>query len=146
VSIFIESISKTSEPCRLLLAVRVDSEATRVHQAEYDDSNEGFKSCMVEQELFMRLSNLAHERYCNCAIYQMEMMGTVGAFVQAKPIPEFPIELGTTKFGLRRPGKLKICFDRLRSPFYHAWGMWKYRRLRRENKLRYGTAKKDSKA
>jgi hypothetical protein len=145
-SVFIESISKTSESRRLLLAVRVDSEATRIYQAEYDDSKEGFKSCTVEQELFMRLSNLAHKRYCNCAIYQMEMMGIVAAFVQAKTIPEFPIELGTTKFGLRRPSKLKICFDRLRSPFYRAWGMWKCRHLRRENKLRYGTGKKDSNA
>ena len=141
-NVFVESISRNNDSRRLLLGVRFGSEAVKIYQAEYDDSSQpGFSGCTVDQELFMRLSRLAHERYCNCALYHMEIMGVIGAFVQGKAVPKFPIELGTTSFGFRRPGVLKIWFDRARLPFYRVWSWWKCRHIRRENKLKYGTAK-----
>jgi hypothetical protein len=71
----------------------------------------------------MQLSDLALRRYCNCAIYQMELIGIIGAFLSNQSIPDMPIELGTTTFGIKRPSRIKIFVDRLKRPFL-LWWYW----------------------
>lgn len=78
-------------------------ESPRQFLGECDRSDEKFTFCTVEEELFMRLSDLAARRYCNCAIYQFELMGIIKASLSDEPLPPFPIELGTTALGARDP-------------------------------------------
>lgn len=133
-------MTREAEPGRVRMSVQFGNEPAKSYLGDYDGSDPKFVWSNVEQELFMRLSDLAMKRFCNCAIYQMELMGIIGAFVSGKSIPAFPIELGTTSFGMPRPSNARIFFDRMRGPFYRAWYWWKYRHIRKENLLKYGNA------
>ena len=134
--VLLESIEKEPESGRVRLMIRVGDESAKMFRAQLHDPN----SCSTDHELFMRLSDLAVKRYCNCAIYQFELMGIIKAFLSEEILPPFPIELGTTAFGLRRPSEVKVFFDRMRRPFYIMWSWWKSRHIRRENLLKYGKA------
>ena len=136
--VFLTALEHEPEPGRVRMRVRMGDEAERVFSAEYDRADETHKFCSVEDELFMRLSGLATERYCNCTLYQMELMEILGAFVEGREIPLLPIELGTTEFGFKRPSAVRIGIDRLRRPFLSAWYWWRWRRVRRENLKKYG--------
>lgn len=138
--VMIQNMTKEPEKARVRMIVQFGNEPPKKFLGDYDGSNEKYKFCNVEQELFMRLSDLAAKKYCNCGIYQMELMGIIGAFVSGQTIPRFPIELGTTRFGLPRPSGARILFNRFRRPFYSAWYSWKWRHIRRENLLKYGKA------
>lgn len=138
--VLLTSLDKEPEPGRVRMNVKIGDEPERTFLGDYDGSDEKYKFCTVEEELFMRLSDLALARYCNCAIYQMELMGIIGAFVEGKGIPPLPIELGTTGFGFKRPSAARIVFDRLRRPFLLAWYWWKWRHERRGNLEKYGSA------
>ncbi len=138
--IFLHRIVREPELNRVRLTVRVGDSPLKDYLADYDNSDPTYKHCNVEQELFMQLSDLAIQRYCNCAIYQMELMGIVGAFISNQSIPDMPIELGTTTFGMKRPSRLKIFVDRLRRPFLLWWYWWKFRKIRKENSIKYGNA------
>lgn len=132
--VILQNVTKETEINRVRMTVQFGEEPPKSFLGDYDGTDQRFVLCNVEQELFMRLSDLAQKRYCNCAIYQFELMGIIKAFLSDKPLPEFPIELGTTSFGLKRPTPVGIFFDRLRSPFYIALLWWKYRHIRRENR------------
>jgi hypothetical protein len=119
--------------------VRVGEEPAKSFLAQLHDAN----TCTVEHELFMRLSVLADKRFCNCAIYQFELMDIIKAFLSDRNIPPFPIELGTTEFGMPRPSPTRILINRLRRPFTSRWLWWKARHIRRENLLKYGKAAKE---
>lgn len=121
------------------MRVKIGDEPEKAFLGDYDGSNEKSVFCNIEEELFMRLSDLAVARYCNCGIYQMELMGIIGAFVEGKDLPPLPIELGTTEFGFRRPSAARIAFARLRRPFLNAWYWWKWRHERRANREEYGS-------
>lgn len=125
------------------MSVQFGEETPKQFLGEYDGSDEKYKFCTIEQELFMRLSDLAAKKYCNCAIYQLELMGIITAFLSDKSLPPFPIELGTTSFGMQRPTAAKIFLRRLIRPFYKAWLWWTLRHIRRENLLKYGKAAKE---
>jgi hypothetical protein len=135
--VVLQSLAGESEKGRVRMTVQFGDESSKQFLGAFDGSDEKVTSCFVEQELFMRLSNLAAERYCNCAIYQLELMGIIKAFLSGERLPSFPIELGTTSFGVRRPTATRIFVDRLRRPFYGAWLWWRLRRMRRENSLKY---------
>ena len=122
------------------MTIQFEGEPPKQFLGEYDGSDAKFTSCIVEQELFMRLSNSAAKKYCNCAIYQMELADIIGAFVSGRHVPPFPIELGTTDFGFKRPSRAKVFFARLRMPVYLAWYRWKCRHIRKENLLKYAKA------
>ena len=139
--ILLTSIAHDPEPGRVRMHVKVGDEPEKIFLGDYDGSDGKCKLCSVEKELFMRLSDLSSKRYCNCALYQMELMGIIGAFVEGRDHPPLPIELGTTGFGMKRPSAAKIAVDRLRRPFVSAWYWWKWRHIRRENLKQYGTAK-----
>jgi hypothetical protein len=138
--ILLHNMTREPEAGRVRMSVQFGDEPVKSYFGDYEGSDPKFVWSNVAQELFMRLSDLAVKRYCNCAIYQIELMGIIGAFVSSKSIPAFPIELGTTSFGMSRPSNTKIFCDRVRRPFYRAWGWWKYRHIRRENLLKYGKA------
>ena len=121
------------------MTVQFGDESPREFLGEYDESDK-FSFCIVEQELFMRLSDLAAKRFCNCAIYQIELGCIIKAFISVEKLPPFPIELGTTGFGMPRPTSATIFVNRLRGPFVRAWLWWKLRHIRRENLLKYGKA------
>ncbi|HQR43096.1 MAG TPA: hypothetical protein PLX97_10445, partial [Gemmatales bacterium] len=44
----------------------------------------------------------------------MELQGILGAVHKGEPIPPLPIELGTTSFGLKRPGLLQIALNKIK--------------------------------
>jgi hypothetical protein len=138
--VLLHNINREPEAYRVRMNVQFGDEPIKSYLGDYDGSDAKFVSCSVEEELFMRLSDLAVKRYCNCAIYQMELVGIVGAFVAGKAIPAFPIELGTTNFGMPRPSQKKIFIGRLRRPFLLALYWWKYRHIRRENLLKQGSS------
>jgi hypothetical protein len=131
--VLLESIASELENGQVRMSVRIGDEPAKVFLGQYSDP----PSCSIEYGLFMRLSDLALERYCNCTIYQIELMGIMKAFLANEALPTFPIELGTTGFGLRRPTATKIFFDRLWAPFYVVWLRWKWRHIRQENLLKY---------
>jgi hypothetical protein len=141
--VILQNATREPEKGRIRMTVQFGDEPPKQFLGEYDGSDKKFAFCNVEQELFMRLSDLAAKRYCNCAIYQLELMGIIKAFLAGESLPPFPIELGTTGFGMRRPTATRIFFDRLRRPFYSAWLWWKYRHIRRENLLKYGKTTKE---
>ena len=136
--VVLHNMIKEPERGRVRMTIQFGDEPPKQFLGDYDGSDEKYKFSNVEHELFMRLSDLAVKKCCNCAIYQMELMGIIGAFVSGHPIPQFPIELGTTDFGLPRPSGIRIFFNRLSRPFYNAWYWWKVRHIRRENLLKYG--------
>jgi hypothetical protein len=138
--VVLQSLTREPEKGRVRMTVQFGDESPKQFLGEYDGSDEKFTFCNVEQELFMRLSDLAAKRYCNCAIYQFELMGIIKALLSDEPLPPFPIELGTTGFGMQRPTATQIFFRRLRRQFYSAWLWWKCRHIRRENLLKYGKA------
>lgn len=109
--VVLHNIRRLAERGMLELLVSVGNEAPKSFTASYDDSDHECRVCNMEEELFMRLSDLAVRRYGHCGIYQMELMDIVGAFMRSEPHPPFPIELGTTSFGLRRPGPLRIIWN-----------------------------------
>jgi hypothetical protein len=137
--VLLESIAREPESGRVSMSVRVGDEAAKVFLAQLHDPH----SCTTEHELFMRLSDLAAKRYCNCAIYQFELMDIIKAFLAVESLPSFPIELGTTRFGMTRPTPAKIFWARLRRPFTLAWLWWRTRHIRRENLLKYGKPAND---
>jgi hypothetical protein len=116
------------------MSVSVGEEPAKMFRAQLHDPH----ICSIEHELFMLLSDLAAKRYGNCAIYQLELMDMIKAFLAGESVPPFPIELGTTWFGMTRPKRTKVFWARIRRPFAHAWLWWKLRHVRRENLLRYG--------
>jgi hypothetical protein len=138
--VVLQNITKEPEQGRVRITIQFGDEPPKQFLGSYDGGDEKYKFCTVEQELFMRLSDLATRKYCNCAVYQMELMGIIGAFVSGQQIPPFPIELGMTAFGFKRPSQARILFDRVRKPFYLAWHRWKTRHARRERLLKYGKA------
>jgi len=136
-------MKREPEKGRIRMTVQFGGEPPKEFLGEYKQCDEKYSFCNLEQELFMRLSDLAVRKYCNCAIYQMELMGIIIAFLSDQTIPSFPIELGTTDFGIPRPSRTRIFFNRIKRPFYLKWSWWKFRHIRRENLLKYGNASKN---
>src|SRR5437870_7952567 len=95
--VLLQSISREPEKGRVRLSVRVGDEPAKQFLSELHESGNG---CTIEQELFLRLSDLAAKRYCNCAIYQFELMDIIKVFLTGGNLPPLPIELGTTGLGM----------------------------------------------
>src|SRR5262245_61424669 len=106
-NVVLHELSKC-EDGSISLRVSVGSDPARTFLATYDSSDPKYKLCSVDQELFMQLSDLAHKRFGNCAVYQMELMGIIAAFVAGEGLPALPATLGTTRFCTLKPGLLSI--------------------------------------
>ena len=61
----------------------------------------------------MLLSDVAHERFGNCVVYQMELMGILSAFAIGEDLPKLPATLGTTSFCTLKPGPARILWNKL---------------------------------
>src|SRR5262249_49378482 len=96
-----ELLTRADGAIRLL--VSFGDEPTRAFLARYDGGDPKYKFCSVEEELFMRLPDMAHERFGNCTVYQMELMAIIAAFSADQPLPVFPATLGTTSFCTLKP-------------------------------------------
>jgi hypothetical protein len=100
------------------LLVSFGDEPARTFLASYNGADPDYKFCSVEEELFMRLSDLAHERFGNCVVYQMELMSVVSAFAAGAALPELPATLGTTRFSTLKPGTMRVWWNKLWILFY----------------------------
>ena len=95
------------------LAVSFGNHPPREYRASYEGSDDKYKFGGTDEELFMALSDLAHKRFGNCAVYQMELMGILGAFNDGDKLPDLPAEFGTTAFCTLRPSRLRIVWNKL---------------------------------
>jgi hypothetical protein len=95
------------------LLVSFGAEAPRAFLAVYDGADPKYRFCSVDQELFMRLSDLAHKRFGNCTVYQWELMGIISAFAAAEQLPVLPATLGTTSFCTLKPGPMRVLWNKM---------------------------------
>jgi hypothetical protein len=95
------------------LLISFDAERAVAFLATYDGTDSKYKLCSVDQELFMRLSDLAHKQFGNCAVYQMELMGIIAAFETNEDLPILPATLGTTSFCTLKPGRTRVLWNKL---------------------------------
>jgi hypothetical protein len=86
----------------------------RTFLAAYQGADPKYKFCSVDEELFMRLSELSHERFGNCAVYHMELMNIITAFTNGVELPPLPATLGTTRFCTLKPGRMGILWNKFR--------------------------------
>src|SRR5262245_28986386 len=100
------------------LLVSCGADSPRAFLATYDTVDPKYESCSIDQELFMLLSDLAHARFGNCVVYQMELMGIIVAFAAHQDLPELPATLGTTRFCTMKPGTIRIIWNKLRILLY----------------------------
>lgn len=100
------------------LAVSFGNDPPSSYRTSYDGSDDKYKFGGTDEELFMALSDLAHKRFGNCAVYQMELMGILGAFNDGDCLPELPAEFGTTAFCTLRPSRFRIVWNRLKILLY----------------------------
>src|SRR5262249_14517653 len=94
------------------LRVSFGGEPARAFLASYEGSDPNYKFCSVEEELFMRLSDLSREQFGNCVVYQMELMEIVAAFTNGEELPTLPATLGATRFCTQKPGRTRILWNR----------------------------------
>ena len=95
------------------LLVSFGGESPRTYFASYDGTDPKFRHHSVDEELFMRLSDLAYRRFGNCAVYQMELMGILGEFESDVGLPALPAILGTTPFCTLKPSTARIAWNKL---------------------------------
>lgn len=96
----------------IALRVSIGGNSEETFHAAYDGHDSKHKYCSVDHELFMQLSNLAHKRFGNCTVYQLELMGIIEAFVATEVPPDLPVILGTTRFCTFKPGPLRILWNK----------------------------------
>ena len=101
------------DPRMFFVAVSFGDAPPARYQASYDDSDSLGRFCNVEPDLFMELSNLAHKRFGDCTIYQMELLAIISAFASEELDLELPAQLGATKFCWSKPSRLKILRNKL---------------------------------
>jgi hypothetical protein len=85
----------------------------RAFLATYDGADPMYKCCSMDEELFMLLSDLAHQRYGNCVVYQGELMCIISAFAVGEELPDLPATLETTTFCTLKPGAMRIMWNKL---------------------------------
>jgi hypothetical protein len=100
------------------LALSFGDSATQTFSASYAGSQDDHKLGFTCDSLFLRLFHFAHERFGNCAVYQMELIGILGAFDRGEQLPEMPAQLGTTSFCTLRPNVLRLARDKLTNLLY----------------------------
>ena len=118
------------------LTVRVGGDPPKQYSASYDGSRENDKFGGTDQELFFALSDLAHRRYGNCAVYQMELMGILGALDRGDDLPKLPVTLGTTSFCTLLPSRMRVVWNKFKIRLYEiglyrpkVWGHPDYRNV-----------------
>jgi hypothetical protein len=95
------------------LLVSFGPNSVRAFMATYDGNDARCKICSVDEELFMRLSDLGLKRFGNCAVYHMELMGIISAFAVGRNVLDLPATLGTTEFCKLKPGIVRVLWNKL---------------------------------
>ncbi len=108
--VVLHEISKLDDGSMELAVSFGDSIANRYH-ATYDASDAQCKVILIDHELFMKLSNLAFERFGNCTVYQIELMALLRTFCETERSPELPFELGARKDSSHRRTKDPFRFS-----------------------------------
>ncbi len=101
------------DPSLFSVTIFFGDSAAVEYRASYDDSDSRARFCNVERELFMKLSNLAHKRFGDCVIYQMELMSIIGAFASDDLDLALPAQLGTTQYCWLKPTYVKVLRNKL---------------------------------
>ena len=114
---------QTEDPRTYSVSVSFGDSAPTSYRASFDDSDPRARFCNVEPELFMELSNLAHKRFCDCTVYQVELMSIIGAFASDGMDLTLPVQLGTTQYCWSKPTRSKI----FRNKLYYWYTMLKWR-------------------
>ena len=104
------------------LEVSLGNDQAKNYQASFDGSDEKYRCAIMDHTLFMSLSNLAHKRFGNCVVYQMELMGIIGAFDKGDDLPPLPAELGTTSFCTFKLNPLQILWKKFLGVLWN-WGI-----------------------
>lgn len=93
--------------------VSTESKSPSRYQVSYDDSSEQGRFCILDSDLFMELSDIAHKEFGDCTIYQIELMLILGAYANEELQLDLPVKLGTTQYCLSKPGPMKIVRNKL---------------------------------
>lgn len=96
------------------LLVSCGDEPARTFLAVYDGTHPKYRLCSLDEELFVRLSDLACRRFGNSTVYQMELIGIIAALATGEDVPVLPVTLGTTKHCTLKPGRMGILCNKLR--------------------------------
>jgi hypothetical protein len=111
-SVILHDLSRRDDGT-IQLSVSCGADPPRVFLATYHGDDPKYESCSMDEELFMLLSDLAHRRFGNCVVYQMEVMGIIAAFAKDEDPPSLPATLGRTRFCTSKPGALRILWNKL---------------------------------
>jgi hypothetical protein len=110
--VVLHELSKRSDGV-FQLRMSFGDEPEKLFIASYDGADPKYKYCSMDQELFMRLSDLAHQRFGNCAVYQMELVGIIAAFAMDNGAPVSPVTLGKSTFCTLKPGMMRVVWNKL---------------------------------
>ena len=94
------------------LLVGFGKDSPKTYSATFDASHNGYTFGDTNEELFFELSDLAHKRFGNSAVYQMELMGILGALERGERLPKLPATFGTTRFCTLRPSLVRVAWNK----------------------------------
>ena len=109
-NIHLHSIARRDDG-QIEVAVSFGNAAPTTYEANLTQHERG-SFTTIDEGLFMKLSDFAYERFGNCTIYQSELMRILRAFQQSEPLPDLPVELGSTRFCCNKPGFLQVLYNR----------------------------------
>ena len=104
---------QVDDPFSFSVTISFGDSAAVEYRASYDDSDSRARFCNVEPELFMELSDLAHKRFGDCTIYQIELMSIIGAFASGDLDLALPAQLGATQYCWLKPTYAKVLLNKL---------------------------------
>ncbi|MFT5300455.1 MAG: hypothetical protein ACI814_001232 [Mariniblastus sp.] len=102
-----------NDPLIIFVEISIGDSLPIEYQASLIDTGDRNQSSYVDTELFMQLSDLAHQRFGDCTIYQIELMWILNAFAASDLDLELPARLGTTDYCLRKPTRWRVLLNKL---------------------------------
>lgn len=94
------------------IKISFGEDSVKTFMALYEEVSK-CRSCTLDQELFMQLSDLAHRTYGNCVVYQIELTNMISAFVAGDDSLILPATLGTTKYCRLKPSRPRVLWNKL---------------------------------
>ena len=115
----LHSIVRTAEPNIFDVVFSIGDEPAEHFRVSYTRSEErGQKYISWDSgDLLSRITKLGDRGLVDNWFYEHEMMLILFAFEKGEPIPQLPVELGTTKFW-RPPSLSRILWNRIRRFFW----------------------------
>jgi len=123
-NVTIHSLERSIESTDLIeLGVAIGDSPIARYRATFNDTDYEVACCEIESDLFMSLSDIAHAKYANSVVFQIELMGIVKAFDKQELDLELPATLGTTKYCVLKPTALGIAYNKC--CYYLSTMLWK---------------------